>query len=157
MTEKYIMHTPLYRMEQDFRRKEIQLSRQTMSNWLIRCATDWLKPVYDALQEQLVQEDIIHADETKLQVLRESGKPAQSDSFMWLYRTGKTAEHPIVLYEYQDNGRQENPKEFLKGFHGYLQTDGYAGYNTVEDVIRVGCWAHYPNNIVIQEKMLEIP
>lgn len=142
MTEKYIMHTPLYRMEQDFRRKEIHLSRQIMSNWLIRCATDWLKPVYDALQEQLVQEDIIHADETKLQVLREPGKPAQSDSFMWLYRTGKTAEHPIVLYEYQDNRRQENPKEFLKGFHGYLQTDGYAGYNTVEDVIHVGCWAH---------------
>lgn len=142
MTEKYVMHSPLYRMEQDLKRKDVKLSRQTMSNWMIRYAKDWLEPIYAELKQQLLSQDIIHADETKLQVLKEPGKAAQTDSFMWLYRSGKAEKHPVVLYEYRDNRRQENPAEFLRGFKGYLQTDGYAGYNSVKDVIHVGCWAH---------------
>ena len=142
MTEKYVMHTPLYRIEQDLKRKDVKLSRQTMSNWMLRCSKDWLEPVYEELKKQLLAQDIIHADETKLQVLREPGKAAQTDSFMWLYRSGKAEKNPVVLYEYRDNRRQENPAEFLKGFSGYLQTDGYAGYNSVENVTHVGCWAH---------------
>ena len=142
MTEKYVMHSPLYRMEQDLKRKDVKLSRQTMSNWMIRCSKDWLEPVYEELKKQLLSQDIIHADETKLQVLKEPGKAAQTDSFMWLYRSGKCDKHPVILYEYKDNRRQENPAEFLKGFKGYLQTDGYAGYNSVQDVTHVGCWAH---------------
>lgn len=142
MNEKFVMHSPLYRIEQDLKRKGIRLSRQTMSNWLIRCAKDWLTPVYEELKKELIRHDIIHADETKLQVLHEPGKKPDSDSFMWLYRTGAEAEHPVILYEYRDNRRKENPSAFLKGFQGYLQTDGYPGYNAVEDVIHVGCWAH---------------
>ncbi len=142
MNEKFVMHSPLYRIEQDLNRKGIRLSRQTMSNWLIRCAKDWLKPVYDELKKELVRHDIINADETTVQVLHEPGKKPDSESYMWLYRTGADAEHPIVLYEYRDNRRQENPGAFLKGFRGYLQTDGYSGYNSVENVTHVGCWAH---------------
>lgn len=142
MTEKYVMHSPLYRLEQDLRRKDVKLSRQTMSNWMIYCSEKWLAPVYAELKKQLLSQDIIHADETKLQVLKEPGKAAQTDSFMWLYRSGKTEKHPVILYEYKDNRRQENPAEFLKGFSGYLQTDGYAGYNGVDNVIHIGCWAH---------------
>ena len=142
MTEKYVMHSPLYRMEQDLKRKDVKLSRQTMSNWMIRCSKDYLEPVYAELKKQLLSQNIIHADETKLQVLKEPGKAAQTDSFMWLYRSGKTEKNPVILYEYRDNRRQENPAEFLKEFQGYLQTDGYAGYNGVQDVIHVGCWAH---------------
>ena len=142
MTEKYVMHSPLYRLEQDLKRKDVKLSRQTMSNWMIRCSKEWLEPIYAELKKQLLSQDIIHADETTLQVLKEPGKAAQTDSFMWLYRSGKEEKNPVILYEYRDNRRQENPAEFLKGFKGYLQTDGYAGYNSVEDVIHVGCWAH---------------
>ena len=142
MTEKYVMHSPLYRLEQDLKRKDVKLSRQTMSNWMIRCSNEWLEPIYAELKKQLLSQDIIHADETTLQVLKEPGKAAQTDSFMWLYRSGKEEKNPVILYEYRDNRRQENPAEFLKGFKGYLQTDGYAGYNSVEDVIHVGCWAH---------------
>ena len=142
MTEKYVMHSPLYRLEQDLKRKDVKLSRQTMSNWMIRCSNEWLEPIYAELKKQLLSQDIIHADETTLQVLKEPGKAAQTDSFMWLYRSGKAEKNPVILYEYRDNRRQENPAEFLKGFKGYLQTDGYAGYNSVEDVIHVGCWAH---------------
>lgn len=141
-TQKFVMGSPLYRQEQEWNRKGLMLSRQTMSNWLLRCAKDWLEPVYDVLHQQLVQRDLLHADETELQVLHEPGKKAQAKSYMWLYRTSGDAEHPIVLYKYQPSRSGENPKAFLKGFHGYLQTDGYSGYNAVEDVIHIGCLAH---------------
>ena len=142
MTQKYVMGVPLYRMEADFKRFGYELSRQTMSNWMIHCSETWLKPVYDELHKRLVCEAVIHADETVLQVLREPGKKAQSKSYMWLYRTGKYAEHPIVLYEYRPGRSGEYPVEFLKGFTGYLQSDGYNGYDQVPDVTHVGCMAH---------------
>lgn len=141
-TQKFVMGSPLYRQEQEWNRKGLMLSRQTMSNWLLRCAKDWLKPVYDALKAHLVQHDLLHADETELQVLHEDGKKAQTKSYMWLYRTSGDAAHPVVLYEYQPSRSGDNPKEFLKDFHGYLQTDGYSGYNAVENVTHVGCFAH---------------
>lgn len=107
------------RQEQELKRKQINLSRQTMSNWVIESSERWLMPIYEELHKKLLKEDIIHADETELQVLHEPGKKAQSTSFMWLYRTGKYAENPIVLYDYKDNRRQENSAMFLKGFNGY--------------------------------------
>ena len=152
MTQKYVLGVPLYRQEQDLSRKEIQLSRQTMSNWMIKSAERWLQPLYDELHRRLLREEILHADETELQVLHEPGKKAQSTSYMWLYRTGKHAEHPIVLYEYQPNRKQENPAGFLTGFKGYLQTDGYSGYNSVPDVIHVGCLAHLRRKFTDAEK-----
>lgn len=152
MTQKYVMGVPLYRQEQELKRKQINLSRQTMSNWVIESSERWLMPIYEELHKKLLKEDIIHADETELQVLHEPGKKAQSTSFMWLYRTGKYAENPIVLYDYKDNRRQENSAMFLKGFNGYLQTDGYTGYNTVENVVRVGCLAHLRRKFTDAEK-----
>jgi transposase len=146
--QKFVMGSPLYRQEQEWNRQGIMLSRQTMANWLIRCAEDWFGPVYDELHKQLLKLELLHADETELQVLHEPGKTAQSKSYMWLYRSSGDAEHPIVLYEYQPGRGQEHPKKFLAGFHGYLQTDGYAGYNAVEGVTHVGCWAHARRNFV---------
>ena len=140
--QKFVMGSPLYRQEQEWNRQGLMLSRQTMSNWLLRCAADWLKPVYDVLHEQLVKRDLLHADETELQVLREPDRKAQSKSYMWLYRTSGDADHPIVLYEYQAGRSGDYPKAFLEGFKGYLQTDGYAGYHSVENAIHAGCWAH---------------
>ena len=140
--QKFVMGSPLYRQEQAWNRQKVLLSRQTMSNWLLRCTADWLIPVYGALHKRLLRHDLLHADETELQVLHEDGKTPQSRSYMWLYRTGGDAEHPIVLYDYRPGRGQEHPKRFLNGFQGYLQTDGYSGYNGVENIIHVGCWAH---------------
>lgn len=143
MCQKFVMGAPLYRQEQDWKRQGIQLSRQTMSVWLIRAAEDWLEPVYDELHRRLLARDVAHADETTLQVLREPGKTARSKSYMWLYRTGGDAESPIVLYEYQPDRRKERPAAFLKEFTGYLQVDGYEAYHTLpENITVVGCWAH---------------
>ena len=140
--QKFVMGSPLYRQEQEWNRQGFMISRQTMSNWLIRCSDDWLAPVYDALRRVLVQHDLLHADETELQVLHEEGKDARAKSYIWLYRTSGDAEHPIVLYEYAPGRGQEYPKAFLEGFRGYLQTDGYSGYTGVDGAVRVGCWAH---------------
>lgn len=150
MTQKFVMGVPLYRQEQEWNRNGILLSRQTISNWVIRCAEDWLEPIYGMLHEAMViNHSALHADETVLQVLKEPGKTAQSKSYMWLYRTsgfnarGVRTSFPIVLYDYQPDRRAERPKAFLKDFKGYLHTDGYKGYHPLpEEIIIVGCWAH---------------
>ncbi len=141
--QKFVMGVPLYRQEQEWKRQGIMLSRQTMSNWLLKATEDWLEPVYDAYRELLLISTVLHADETTLQVLREPGKAAQSKSYMWLYRTSGCAYHPIIYYDYQPDRKSKRPKEFLKEFSGYLHTDGYDGYHGLpDDIVIVGCWAH---------------
>ena len=143
MTQKFVMGSPLYRQEQELHRQGIQLSRQTMSNWILRAAEEYLAPVYEQLHRELLGREVLHADETTLQVLREPGRAPQSESYMWLYRTGGDAEHPIVLYEYRPTRKAENAAAFLEGFSGWLHADGYAGYHRLPENIRVvGCWAH---------------
>jgi transposase len=144
MTQKYVNAVPLYRQEQDFLRNGIQLSRQTMANWMVRCAEDWLTPLYDRMKERLLKENkVLHADETVLQVLKEPGKKADTNSYMWLYRTSREASHPIVLYEYQPTRSSAHPAKFLETFEGYLHVDGYSGYhNLSSSIIIVGCLAH---------------
>lgn len=141
MTKKYVDAMPLYRQEQQFSRNGVELSRQTLANWVVRGATQWLVKVYDRLHEELLQRKYLHADETTLQVLHEPGRAADSKSYMWLYRSGRDGP-AIVLYEYQESRKKEHPKEFLKGFKGYLHVDGYSGYHDVENVTLVGCWSH---------------
>jgi transposase len=141
--QKFVMAVPLYRQEQEWNRYGIRLSRQTMSNWLIKATFDWLEPIYDVFKEMLCLRKVLHADETTLQVLREPDKPGESKSYMWLYRTGGDTDSPIVLYEYQPDRKAEHPKRFLQNFSGYLHTDGYEGYHGLSDDIKVvGCFAH---------------
>ncbi len=143
MTQKFVMGSPLYRQEQELERNGIPLSRQTMSNWMIKTAGAYLKPVYEQLIRRLLREDILHADETTVQVLHEDGKEAKSKSYMWLYRTGAGAKSHTVIYEYRPDRKSENPRRFLKEFHGYLHGDGYSGYHSLPDRITVvGCHAH---------------
>ena len=142
MTQKFVMHSPLYRQERELKQKGIELSRQTMSNWFITASRLWLEPLYDRLKEQLVKESVLHADETTLKVLRTKENPTASKSYMWLYRTSGCSETPIVLYDYRPNRKAENAENFLKEFNGYLHTDGYKAYRGIENVTIVGCWAH---------------
>ncbi len=140
MIGKYGDCLPLYRQEQSLKRIGIELSRQTMANWMIKSAESWFAPLYTRLHELLLERDILYGDETPLQVLKESGRAATSKSYMWLYRTG--AEKTIVLYDYQTTRANKHPLRFLKGFKGYMHVDGYQGYNGLPDITLVGCWAH---------------
>ena len=150
--KKYTMGLPLYRQEQEFSRQGVNLSRQTMANWMIKSA-DVFKVLYDRMHEELITKDVVMADETTVQVLHEPGRAPTTKSYMWVYRTGKY-EEPIILYDYQPSRSGNHPEEFLKGYKGYLNSDGYSGYNGLLNVIRVGCFAHARRNYMDALKAL---
>lgn len=140
--QKYVNGIPLYRQEKDWANQGVVLSRATLANWIIRSSIDWLLPLWEAMKVHLLRQSVICADETVIQVLKEEGKKPSSESRMWVYCAGNTGTAPVVLFEYQPTRSGEHARRFLTGFHGYLQTDGYSGYNKVLDVTRCGCWAH---------------
>jgi transposase len=140
MTRKFLEGTPLYRQEQGLLRSGWELSRQTMANWMLAGA-GWLEKIYGRMVHHLLERDMAHADEPPLQVLKEDGRAAQQQSYMWLYRSGRDGP-PIVLYEYQTTRASSHPRHFLSGFRGYLHVDGYAGYEGLPGVILAGCWSH---------------
>jgi transposase len=137
MYQKYQLSVPLYRQERDFRRMGAPLKRDTMANWVIRCAEDWLKPLYDKMRQQLLKCSIIMSDETTWQVNHEEGKEASSKSYIWIHRSGNCEGSPIILYEYTRTRSGNNAKEFLAGFHGFHVSDAYDGYEKVEGITRV--------------------
>jgi hypothetical protein len=141
MTMKFVDGVPLYRQEQHYARLGIDLSRGVLSNWMIK-GSEWLELIYGRMKQKLLEQEVLHADETTLQVLKEPGRAAESQSYMWLYRTGCVGP-PAVLYEYQPTRAGEHPRSFLKGFKGYLHADGYAGYHDIPGVTLCGCWAHF--------------
>jgi transposase len=141
MTQKYCDGMPLHRQEQQWARLGIELSRQTMANWMIQGVERYLQNVFDRMHERLLQNEILYADETTLQVLHEPGRAAQTTSYLWLYRTGRDGP-AIVLYDYQTTRASKHPTRFLKGFKGWLHVDGYAGYNDLPNIKLAGCWSH---------------
>ena len=142
MYQKYVNALPLYRQAQDWLNWGMKLNRTTLANWVIRGAEDWLMPVQEHLKKKLLERDVLHADETVVQVLHEPGKKATTESYMWLYRTGCKDPLPIILFDYQPSRGGVHAAKYLEGFSGYLHTDGYAGYEKVPNIIRCGCWAH---------------
>jgi len=141
MSEKFVKGVPLYRQEQEWQRLGIEISRQTMANWMIQSSDRWLSLIYNRMKEHLLKKDILHADETTLQVLKEPGRNADSTSYMWLYRTGRD-DTPIVLYDYRTTRAAKHPIRFLEKFKGYLHVDGYEGYTSLSNITLIGCWAH---------------
>jgi transposase len=141
ITSKYQYALPLYRQESLFKQYSIELSRKTMANWMMKSAT-LFEPLYALLQKILLAQNIIQADETTLKVISED----KVKSYMWLYCTGSdspnTSDMPnIVLYDYQAGRAGQCAVDYLQGFNGYLQVDGYVGYEKTAATL-VGCWAH---------------
>ena len=140
--EKYAKAVPLHRQEKDFNAKGIPLLKATMSNWIGIAAKKWCKPIVEEMHKILVAGEIIHGDETTIQVLHEKGRKATSVSIMWVYCNGKYDKHSIVIFEYQATRSGEHPAAFLKGYIKYLICDGYDAYNAVTGAKRCGCWTH---------------
>ncbi|NKF07108.1 IS66 family transposase [Clostridium gasigenes] len=137
---KYHHALPLYRQESYFKMLGANLSRQNLSNWTIAAASEF-GVVYDLMQEELLKTHYVQADETSLKVIDAKCKESKSKKYMWLYKSAGS-KSPIILYDYQKTRAGSCPKNFLKGFSGYLQTDGYTGYNSVENIKRFYCLAH---------------
>ena len=140
--EKIGLAMPYYRQEFLMQQLGFTLPRETMANWIIYVAENYFYPIYERLHEELLKHDLVHANETTCQVLREKGRTAEQTSYMWLYTTGSDALTPIVLYDYQPSRKGSCAQNFLEGFRGLVQCDGYQGYNRLEDVILVCCLAH---------------
>jgi transposase len=143
--QKYNLGVPLYRLEDLFANLGIKISRCLMSLWMIKVA-EALRPIYLTLEENLLARDYIHIDETGLQVLQEPGKSATSKSYMWVRRSGESRGPPIILYDYDASRSSKVAARLLRGFKGYLQSDDYVGYTTVdnssENITHLLCWDH---------------
>lgn len=144
---KYTNAVPLYRQEQEFARNDVNISRQTMANWVIKTSERYLSLVYDRMREELMKSPVIHADETPVMVTKD-GREGMHKNYMWVYRSGQMCKaRQAVLYDYQKTRKADAPDEFLKGFGGKLVCDGYQVYHTLENrddtnFIVAGCWAH---------------
>ncbi len=143
VTAKFQDGLPLYRQETMFARIGVELGRGTMANWMIK-AGELVMPLITLLNETQLDYDLLQMDETTVQVLKEQGRAAQSKSYMWVRRGGPPG-RTIILFDYDTSRSGSVPVCLLKDFKGYLQSDGYKGYNAVagcDDVIAVGCLAH---------------
>ena len=140
---KYVDALPLYRQEQQLKRINIDLPRSTLARWMIQAGL-LVQPLINVMRDAMLAYDILAMDETRLQVLKELGKSPQSLSYLWVQRGG-LPDYPIVLYDYNPSRASSVPVNLLGSFKGYLQTDGYDGYNAVcnnNGLIQLGCWAH---------------
>ena len=141
VTAKYVDALPLYRQVDILNRSGIDISRATLANWCVLLGSK-VQIIIDALKSKLLQEKLICADETTVQVLREEDKKAQSKSYMWVYRSGEFVETPVVIYDYQPSRKAQCVQDFLNGYSGYLLSDGYSAYDKLENVTQAACMAH---------------
>ena len=143
---KYVNAVPLYRLEKEFERYGLAITRQNMANWMIRLGEEYLGTMYDYLHKLLYDYHVIQADETPV-LVNKDGRPAGSQSYMWVYRSGfMYRDRQIILYEYQKTRNASHPREFLRDYTGICVTDGYQVYHTLEkereDLKIAGCWVH---------------
>lgn len=138
MQEKFQKGVPLYRQEEYWKGQGVDLRRNTMANWVIRSA-QWFEPLWKLLRKELRSSDIVNADETDCHVLKEDGRESKQMSKMWVFCS---PEKNIALYQYKPSRKGQVAMDMLKSFSGYLQSDGYSGYNCVDSATQIGCWAH---------------
>ena len=158
-TRKYEDHLPYYRQEKQFERIGVTISRQDMANWQ-QHVYRILAVLFGLMKKAVKSGPVIRMDETTVQVIREEGRSYTEKSYMWLAHGGPPGQH-VVWYEYHPTRAAYHAKDFLEGYSGYLQTDGYDGYDSaVKDmpgIIHVGCFAHARRYFFEASKVAEKP
>ncbi|RME60756.1 IS66 family transposase, partial [Candidatus Parcubacteria bacterium] len=154
VVEKYADGLPLYRQAERFRREGIEISRGTLSNWVVRVG-HLCNPVIEVLREEIRKYPLINVDETPVQVLKEPGRANTTKSYMWVFRGGRPPDDGggggAIIFDYRTTrSGKEILKEYLKGYGGCVQTDGYKGYEELEElgIRHAGCWAHVRRKFV---------
>jgi len=143
LVSKFCDALPFYRQERQFQRMGVDLSRQDMANWTMAVARR-IQPLVQLLRREIHDGPVVQIDETTLQVMQEPGRANTSKSYMWVYRGGQP-EHPVVDYQYHPSRSGEVPLKALQDYRGFVQTDGYEGYEELgrqPGITHVGCWAH---------------
>lgn len=149
LTGKFVDHTPFYRQEKQLVRLGVEISRTSMCNWAMQAASA-CQPLLNLLQEEVQASSFVNIDETPLQVLQEKGRSPTTKSYMWIFRHG-SPDKSVIIYQYHPTRSGDVAKEFLRGFQGYVQTDGYSGYNFLDhekEIRHIGCWAHARRNFM---------
>ena len=147
MNNKFVLSLPLYRQEAEFARRGIALSRQTMSNWIIRFSRDRFCQVAGRMAELLKASGCTQCDETTLLVIRD-GRKAGRKSFMWIHVTSELSDgHPIAVFTYEPDRSTQHLRDFYDDYIGRIICDAYCAYQTFESeneetVIICGCWMH---------------
>ena len=150
---KYVDGTPLYRLEKIFTRFGVDLSRQTMCNWLMH-TYEKTENLMNCMWDDLLHHPLIGIDETPVQVLKEPGRKNTTKSYMWVFR-GRGRSSPFILFRYQPTRSPIYVEKLLKNYKGVIQTDGYVGYDNIgkhEAIIHAGCWAHARRKFIDAEK-----
>jgi transposase len=140
---KFCDHLPLYRQEFIFKRLSIDLSRQTMSVWMLKAGKS-ATPLINLMQDNIISYDVAFADETTVQVLKEPERRAQSKSYMWCF-SGGSPDKRVVIYQYHQTREADVANQFFAEYKGGLHCDGYSGYNALfksNDITGINCWAH---------------
>lgn len=153
---KYADGLPLYRLEGILKRSRADLNRSTMANWIIRLS-DVFKPLIERIRSVQNSGNYLQADETRIQVLKEPGKTAQSHKWMWVIRGGPP-DKLSVLFDYDPSRAGSVAERLLEGFRGVLQADGYSGYAKVcasGHVTRIGCMDHARRKFVEATKAIK--
>lgn len=135
---KYAMYLPLNRQVKLFKGLGLDISKDTMSNGILKVSSKYFKPIYDLLCKKIVKNSVLHADETTYKVINTK----KDKCYYWIFRTSEKNNRPIIIYNFANTRSGMVPKEFLKDFRGYLHCDGYSGYNMVENASLVRCLAH---------------
>lgn len=143
---KYVNSSALNRVAQEFERNGVNISKQTMSNWIVKCADKYFAPFVERMKQELLKLPVTQSDETPTQVIEDSDHP-DTKCYMWVHRSGELhKERPIVIYEYQKGRDHHIPLEFYRDYKGVLVTDGLSQYHLVDkklpDVTNANCWAH---------------
>lgn len=141
MASKYVDHTPIHRKLQMLSRQNITIEDNTVNNWF-KNGCNLITPVFEAHERRVLQTNYLAVDETPLKVLDKTKKGTTHQGYYWVYYNTQSRQ---VLFKYQTGRSAEWPKETLKNYQGYLQTDGYAAYNqfdNVEGITTLNCWAH---------------
>lgn len=141
--QKYYMGVPLYRQEKVWDDIGLVLPRSMTANWCIKLSEYYLEPIYELMLKKLKEEnEVLHGDETTMQCNKEKGKKASSKSYMWVIASGEEEKTKGVIFKYSRSRSGEIAQKLLKEYKGILVTDGYAGYNNLEEINRAECWAH---------------
>lgn len=138
---KFVDHLPFYRQVQQFKREGIKIAESTISGWF-GSTCRLLEPLYEELKKQVQQSAYIQADETPIPVKGSHKKGALDKGYHWVYHSPK---EKLVCFDYRNSRGREGPAEFLEGFAGTLQTDGYGAYDKFSEnpkITLLGCMAH---------------
>ena len=143
---KYNNALPLERQSRAYKSNSINLATNTMDNWVIKSADNYLSLLYDRLHELIYENSVIHVDESPVKVMQIDNKKVKNDkkTYMWAYRNRPTqSSKPVILYDWQPSCRTDHPREFLKNFSGTVITDGCQVYHKLgkerKDLIIDGC------------------